>query len=152
MTRTLRAACGIAVGAWTLWLYRAIWTAGYVYEDSAWQGRAQSGGDGSRWLVAWTWTALTDPRAAHALNLGLHLLAGALLYLLLRRLDASRAIAACGAGLLLVHVEAVEAVAYVSGRAELIAAVGVLAACLAATSVAPWRWPAVGLAIGLGFV
>ena len=75
------------------------------------------------------------PAAYHATNVALHALAGVLVSRLARRLGAS-ALGALAAGLLFVsHPLAVEAVAYVSGRRDL------LATLLGIAAVAAWASP-----------
>ncbi len=76
------------------------------------------------------WQLFGDaPAVFHATNVLLHAAASALVAWLVLRLDGGRA-AALGAGLLFaVHPVHVEAVANLVGRAEVLAALGVLAAC-----------------------
>ncbi|HEX6039819.1 tetratricopeptide repeat protein [Longimicrobium sp.] len=76
------------------------------------------------------WALFGDaPAVFHAVNVLLHALASALVAWLVLRLGAGRA-AALGAGVLFaVHPVHVEAVANLVGRAEVLATLGVLAAC-----------------------
>ncbi len=80
-------------------------------------------------LNAATWAvAGARPWVFHLQNLALHLAAVALLMAVLRALGA-RALGWVGAGLLFgLHLRQVEAVAFISGRPDLLAAAGVLAA------------------------
>jgi len=129
--------------------YSAVPGYGYVYEDYR---ALQAGPVGAlalapRGLSTWLWR-IADPRAAHLLSLALHLLAGCLTGLLGRRLGLSGQAAILAGGLLLLHPLAVESVAYVSSRAELLAAIGILLACLCATG--PWWvWPLIVPAMAL---
>jgi tetratricopeptide (TPR) repeat protein len=79
--------------------------------------------------------AVADDSAAwmHAVNVALHMgvvLAG---FALARRLGASTGVAAAASALFAVHPLHTEAVTWISGRAEILAALGVLVALLAAT-------------------
>lgn len=76
------------------------------------------------------WTLFGDnPTVFHAVNIVLHGLVTASLYLLLVRLGAARWVAIAGAALFAVHPVHVEAVANIVGRAELFAAFFFLLAC-----------------------
>lgn len=75
--------------------------------------------------------ALDDGRPFHATNLVLHLLAALLVYALGRRLGIDPLAAALGAGLFALHPLAVEPVAWISGRKDLLYAALVLAALVA---------------------
>ena len=90
-------------------------------------------------MTSWTWQYVNSPLASHGLNLGLHLLlAGAVLGLAYR-------IGLRGLGLWavaviwLLHPLNVETVAYAASRGELLAAIGVVGACVLACG-AWWRW------------
>lgn len=113
-----------------VWCYRPVWTAGWVYEDFSTQHYI------NRPVTLWTWSYLNRPLAAHALNLALSLLVAGLLVWLASRLGI-RGIGlwTVGAGWLL-HPINVESVAYAASRGELLAAIGILTACLAASG----RW------------
>jgi len=69
-----------------------------------------------------------DPFGYHLVNVLLHVSAGILLFLLLRRLGLPRMLDLAAAGLFMVHALHVEAVAQVVGRAELLSALSVLGA------------------------
>src|SRR3990167_3869422 len=128
--------------------YAGVWSYGFVYEDY----RAVQAGSlpfvfGPRGLSSWLWWR--DPVASHLLSLGLHVLVGGITWLLGRRLGLSRPAAGLAAGVLLLHPMAVETSVYLSSRAELIAAIGVLGAGLVATG--PWRyWLAIPLCLAVG--
>lgn len=64
----------------------------------------------------------TNPALFHAVSLAWHLVAVGLLYRLARRLGASAAAAAVGAGVFALHPAQVETVAWVSARSDLLAA------------------------------
>lgn len=131
----------------------ATWPAtsgGFVYDDLPYvvQNDAVSGSaavlthplgeaDQGLWrpLTVWTWrsqwSAETPAADMLTLNVWLHALVSLLVLALGRRLQLSATAAALGAALFAVHPVHAEAVAWISGRAELLAAAGVLAAWLA---------------------
>ena len=80
---------------------------------------------------AWQWQGPGAAGPLLAANVALHLLVSLLVLALGRRLLGSRPAALAGALLFAVHPVHAEAVAWVSGRAELLAAAGVLGAWLA---------------------
>src|SRR3990167_8583679 len=128
--------------------YAGVWSYGFVYEDY----RALQAGVlpfvlGPRGLSSWLWWR--DPVASHLLSLGLHVVVGGLTWLLGRRLGLSRQAAVLAAGVLLLHPMAVETSVYLSSRTELIAAIGILLACLCATGPR-WAWLLILPAIALG--
>ena len=90
--------------------YAGVAEYGFVYEDA----RAIQHGSGAfrfgpRGLTSWLW--LADPRASHALSVGLHVLVGVLTGALGWRLGLSRPAAVVAAGVLLLHPMAVESAA-----------------------------------------
>lgn len=127
----------IAILLLVLWAYAAIWTAGFVYEDRAYRD-AVAAGSSWRPLTLWTWALAPTPISAHALNLGLHLVVAALLGWLVLMLGSSHLAGWAATAIFAVHPLTVEAVAYASGRAELLAAIGVILACLCAVKGRWW--------------
>lgn len=131
-----------------LWAYSSHRTAGFVYEDRRWV-EVPIDSYGPRALTRLTWQLTTTPFSAHAISLGLHALVSLLLGALAWSLGLSL-IASWGvAGLFLLHPLTLEAVAYAASRTELIAAVGILGACLAATRQM-WILAGLLLLVGLG--
>lgn len=122
-----------------LWVYQSVWSAQWVFEDVRWVG-SSVGSLTPRGLAAWTWTWTLTPAAAHAMSLGLHLLNGALVGWLARRLGCREGIALLLAAVWWLHPGHVESVAYAASRTELIAGTGVLGACLWATTTVRWWW------------
>ena len=92
--------------------------------------------------------ALRDDSAAwmHGVNVGLHAAVVLLGFMLAQRLGATREAAVAVAALFAVHPLHTEAVTWISGRAELLAALGAMAALMAATPCTPRRALACGLA------
>lgn len=134
------------------WIYGAhVRQAGWVYEDP--HMLLATTGWGPRLLTRASWAVVRSPVLAHALNLALHGLVAGLAALLAWRLTRAW-LAAVVAGLgLLVHPVAVETVAYAAGgRGELLAAVGIVGACVAVTWASPWRWPLVVGALGVAWL
>ena len=131
---------GVGVGAW---VYQDVWQAGWVYEDPQMLVASAAAGL-PRLLTKLTWRVASEPVLAHGVNLALHGLVSAGVALLAWRLTRSRlATAVAGIGLLVQPV-AVETGAYLAGgRAELLAALGIIWACVAVTWASPWRWPVV---------
>jgi len=92
--------------------------------------------------------AVRDDSAAwmHGVNVGLHAAVVVLGFLLAQHLGATRQAAAAAAALFAVHPLHTEAVTWISGRAELLAALGAMGALLAATPCTPRRALACGVA------
>lgn len=131
------AALGIV--ALTVWAYHSVWTAAFVFEDRF----AASVGpfwSSYRPLTQWTWSVVGSPLGAHLLSLSLFLVYTALALRLVSRLG----LAGYGwwfvAIVCLLHPLQTESVAYAASRAELLAAICVLGACVLATG-AWWRGP-----------
>mgnify|MGYP001572894585 FL=1 len=131
---------GVAGAGAGLWVYQGAWRAGWVYEDPHMLLAAPAAGL-PRLLTILTWRATPDPVVAHGVNLALHGLVAAGVACLAWRLTRSR-LATVVAGLgLLVQPVAVETGTYVAGgRGELLAALGIVGACVAVTWASPWRW------------
>lgn len=130
-------------------------SAGWVFEDTTWRnGGAKHVGDmqwelyqmpsiwtmvtsiPNRHLTAWTfYLTPDDPRVAHGINVAVHVVNALLLALLMNRLGAPGW--AMGVIFLILPL-ASQAVAYASGRAELLSALSVLGACWFAL-VSRWR-------------
>ncbi len=147
----IRALAIIAVLVALAWEYQPVMSGAMVYEDARWQDACHTS---SHWtalprsLTRWTWCAQDGQSAFafHAVNLILHLTVGVLLYGLLSALSSSFA-AGLVTALWLVHPLNVESVGYLSGRAELIAAIGVLTALLTARAN---RWYLAGVCVAVG--
>jgi hypothetical protein len=133
--------------------------AGFVYEDARWleasDGMTVSMADLTlqraprlltRYSFSWQRRAGHSPLAFHALNLALHVIVCALVALLVSEVS-SLAVGLCAASLFLLYPLNMEAVGYVSGRADLIAAIGVLCACLCGLR---GQWIGVLFGLGLG--
>ncbi len=90
------------------------------------------------------------PAGFHAVSLVLHAANAGLLYLLLLELGAGAAAAAFGAGVFAAHPANVEAVAWISSRADLMAAFFTLLAVIGwVRTRGPDRWYALALGAGL---
>lgn len=137
-----RGLMGLILALWA-WSYRTVWTAGFVYEDLTAHGAYTT-----RPLTAWTWTLTPTPMTAHALNLALALVVAGLVWVVARALGFSRWGALVASELWLLHPLSVEAVAYASSRAELLATIGILIAVLGATRPATVTG-AIGLMAGV---
>jgi tetratricopeptide (TPR) repeat protein len=103
---------------------------------------------------AWNWAARgNDPASFRLVNILLHALTSLVLLALLRRLLRSRAGALAGALVFAAHPLHSEAITYVSGRADLLAALGFLGAWLAWASLEQRagraRWAPYGLSLAL---
>lgn len=147
MTIWQHVACLAAALVCVGFIYAGHRTAGFVYEDARWQdaygpGRQAPVGVGSRPLMRWSWwlqaQVAPSPFAFHAVSLGLHVVASALVGALAWRLGCSAAASWVAASVFLLNITQVEAVAYAAGRADILAAIGVLAACVSLAG--PWSW------------
>ncbi len=144
---------GTLLAALIGWEYTPALRGGFVYEDARMTDACAMPG---RWvlntrpLTQGTWCAQLgqSPAAFHAVNLGLHLLVTALVGGLVWTLTTNPTAALFAAAFFGLNAVGVEAVAYLSGRSELIAAIGVLGACLAA--LRDW-WIALSLCLLLGW-
>lgn len=137
------------------WEYVPAMRGGFVYEDA----NLNDACDRARFvwyrqtrpltMGSWCTQRTSSPLARHAVNLALHgavtALVGGLVWAVTREVWAS-AFAAAFFGL---NAVGVEAVAYLSGRSELIAALGVTGACLAALQ-RRWWLVGVGALVGVG--
>ena len=154
---TLRTACWVTVLAVSAAYVLHVLYGEFVYEDGAWLAMAAGGQAGGFWPRGlaqrlWIWQG-SDPQTIHAVSLFLHGTNAALVYLLARRLGLRSAFAGLAAVLFYAHRLGVETVAYAAQQGELIAAAGVLGACVVAAG--QWRWwtaPAIGalLLVGMG--
>lgn len=159
---------GLGLSAVIGWEYRPVLHGAFVYEDTrALESCADPAAIGinrapagiwmslvaGRWVTQGLWCAQlarSQPLwAFHLVNLVLHLTATGLVGLLAWRV-VPQALGAFLAMLLFgVNAVNVEAVAYLSGRSELIAACGVLLACLAALEGSWWAiLPAIAVGVG----
>lgn len=135
----------------TAWAYREAWTVGLIYEDELWSARLWAPlewGVPSRALTLWMhqWTAASVP-AAHAVNVAIHLLNGALVFLLVRGLLAPD-VALAASAVFLWHPLNTEAVVYLHGRADLLVTTGLLMTAIGVRSQA-WAVAAIGVAVAL---
>lgn len=144
---------GASLVALAVVAYAPLVGAGFVYEDLRWWHSATPmlfqprGLMHASWWTQAQWTPA--PWAFHFLDLTLHAIAAGLLGMLVHRLGASRGIAWPVAATFFVHPSTTEAAVYLSARPELIAAIGILSACVIAAG-AWWRWPLIFIALGLG--
>ena len=146
---------GLAVA--TCVAYLPVSTAGFVYEDASYIGPAAQPITLQTVMAPRGLTALSfrvgalargvgaHPRVFHAQNVLLHLVAGLAVYLLARRLLAPP-FALMATGLFWLHPMQTEAVAYIAGRAEIIAGTGV-ALALWAMAAPVLTWTHVGVAL-----
>lgn len=123
-------------------------TAEFVYEDQRIVDGIALGTDqpiglgmvfAGRGITAASWQAIRTPQAAHLLNVVLHLGVVLLIALLIGRL-AGPVLGWSTAAIFALHPLAIEGVAYAASRAELLAGMGVLGACLASTYRSVWAW------------
>lgn len=133
----------------TVWAYRGVWNAQFVYEDEN-AVFANLAVTGQQPVQLWRARALTavshrlvykafgaGPRAPHVVNLGLHLCNGLLVYAVaLTWVSPLAAILAMSVFLL--HPIQVESVAYVASRSELLAATFALLALWGSLQATKW--------------
>lgn len=124
-------------------------TLGTVYEDAHWRVMAEA--PLSIWrrplaTALWQGTQGWSLGWQHVLSLGAHVLNAALVGLIACRLGLSVVVAVAAGALFAVHPLTVEAAAYLTGRAELFAAMGVLLAVLCACE---GSWAAAWLALAV---
>src|SRR3990167_7997868 len=118
----------------------------WVYEDLAWVVAAQTGALGPWWhvrgLMHWLWQQewrlSPTPPLYHAISLLLHLIVTAVAGLLAGRLGLPRTGVWIVVTLVLLHRLTHEAVAYAAQQGEILAAIGVLGACV--LTAGAWRW------------
>ena len=124
----------------------------WVYEDAAW--RPLLSASMSTWwrprggtrLLWWVQGQLTrEPWLVHGVSLAMHVVVAWLTVLLMRRLGLSRSAQAVAAVIVTLHPLSVETVAYAAQQSELVAAIGVLTACVLAT----YRWWRPSVAVGI---
>jgi tetratricopeptide (TPR) repeat protein len=132
---------------------------GDIFGAFSWWGAARGDAPGYRPLTTWSFALNHDLAGLsvvswHAVNVALHALVSWLVCLLARELGARTSVAIAAGALFAVMPIHVEAVAWVVGRAELIAAsayaAGVLCVLRYRRSGGPWRLVAAGTAIALG--
>lgn len=143
--------------------YASIWSAGFVYEDwngggvsimRPWGGWSQeySKRPMGRQITGWSFRLLSpftvQPWRYHAENLLLHFCAGLILAELLGVWISARLAALFTTGFW-VHPLTVDAVAYVSGRSELLAGLWMLAAITSILVLARWKGIAACTLFGL---
>lgn len=111
-----------------------IWRATLVYEDAALlYSLTQAIPVGPRVLTRWLWRLHGgDPVLAHAASLALHLIVASLTGWLVSRMGYRSSAAVVAVAVVALHPLAVETVAYAAQQGELIAAIGVLGACVLA--------------------
>ncbi len=133
------------------WEYAPALRGGFVYEDYGWTdgctpvpGAPALGFSLSRSAMRASWCAQTgqSAQAFHLVSLGLHLVVVGLVGSLAFALTGSSWAAGLAAAAFGLNAVGVESVAYLSSRGELIAAIGVLGACLSALR---GSWLLVGL-------
>lgn len=140
----------LVVGLWTRWPQHAT----FVYEDAKSQMTATTMTLGPRILTRWTWAMWPEAPTAQIVNLVLHAVTTVLLFWLMRRLDVHPFAQVAVPLLWWLHPLATEAVAYATGRADILALIGILIMCLCAASPT-WYRPlnvggmACGLLVGL---
>lgn len=147
----------IALLVWTAVLYSGSLQAGFVYEDQflpteAWRGWSHEWATitfspRSLSTLAFRLQASQSPKAYHAVNVGLHLVCGTLVYALV--LPYGPVAATVTTALWLIHTLGSEAVLYVSQRTDLIASACLLLMLLATRLRGPWN--AMG-AVGCGLL
>lgn len=151
--RLLAAALLVALVTWE---YAPALRGGFVYEDYTWTdgcaavpGAPAIGFTLRKAAMRESWCAQAGQPATafHFVSLGLHLIVVGLVGALVWMLTGHAWAAWLAAAFFGVNAVGVEAVAYLSSRGELIAAIGVLGACLAALHRS---WLLVGLLIVLG--
>lgn len=152
MTRRGWLAIGLALLA--CYLPHVLWGE-FVYEDVAWIGAIGQGWTWrprglSRALWTWQWQLHPSPVTVHAVSVGLHVVVAGLASVFARRLGLT-AFWWLARAIVLLHPLGVETVAYGAQQGELIAAIGVLGACILATG--RWWRPSVwsGIALCLAF-
>ncbi len=133
--------------------YRPALNGAFVYEDERWNIACQDGNGslfGARGLMRESWCQQQGQSAQsyHLVNLGLHLLVGVMLWGLLTSLNIAEPVRWAVTGLWLIHPLNQESVAYLSGRSELIGAIGVLGCAFFALRRS---WLLAGLMLGIGF-
>ena len=131
----------------------------WVFEDLTWMQSSAGPVAPAVWpvpraLMRWSWWAqvqLGQPYLAFRLvNLALFGLVLAEVWWLVRRVGLSAPAAWLAVAGVAVHPMSVEVAAYAAGRSELLAAIGVLAACLCASG-GWWRLPVgIGIVLSLG--
>lgn len=129
----------------TAWLYRPVIHAPFVYEDDNWVQGLEPGerfewlgrrSVPSRWLTMETYRVQAvygsgaDPAGYHAVNVGLHLLCGVLVWSIAGRMGLSRRGSMLSAGIFLLHPIATQAVSYLSARSDLLMTLWILLAVL----------------------
>lgn len=133
---------GTLLAVLMVWEYAPVFRGGFVYEDSlSVDACAGHWAQKTRPLTAaaWCWQVGTQQPAwaFHLLNLVLHLVVTWLVGWLAWSVTGTLVTALLAAAIFGVNAVGVEAVAYLSGRSELLAAIGVLGACV---SVLRQRW------------
>ncbi len=139
----------------TALVYAPMRSAGFVYEDSnaVWQNASVIGGlpiavNRARWLSELSHRVVFEvfgksPAWPHLVNVGLHLLNGALVYQVALAVIAPWA-AVFASGLFLLHPLQTESVAYVASRSELLSTLLSLVACWLAIDARRW-WEHLGV-------
>lgn len=127
--RHYRALIGLL--ALTAWLYHPLWAAPFVFEDAKALQAAVVWELPGRGLTQWAWSLTPSPDVAHAVNVALHLVNGALVCAVASQL-VTPLVAVSAAGVFLLHPLNSEAVAYVTGRGDLLVTLFTLLAVWAA--------------------
>lgn len=147
MAHTARIALNVAVAAA---LYGAALAAPFIYEDANWMAATTlEWAFPGRVLSSMTYQAVPlMPVPQHAVNLGLHLLNGLLLYAVVAVLAPSVALWVMAVALL--HPLAVSSVSYAAARPDLLLTSGILLACWCALGAPRWfRWLGLGAGVAI---
>lgn len=154
----LRLALVVALVALVVWEYTPALRGGFVYEDATWTDGCETVAGapvrGFTWVrsamrESWCWQVAhrQSALAFHLVSLGLHLVVMSLVLALVWSFTGHAIATGLAAAFFGLNAMGVESVAYLSSRGELVAAIGVLGACLAALHR---RWLLVGLLAALG--
>lgn len=154
MTRWQHGLMAALVLMLALWEFAGAWNAGFVHQDNNWHqagvsldptGLTHWDRASTRW--SWAWQAAHTPsaRAFHVVNLLLHLIASALVAWLVWQVSASPLGAWAAGGLMLLNPIQAQSAVYLSGRTELFAAIGMVAA----VAVTARRWTVVTIIAGI---
>lgn len=140
------------------WAYASVSDAEFVYEDQTWTLAGMPELQAARQLryspyqlTAYTFGQMQGASAGwhHVVNLGLHVTVVGLVGWWLLGLGVSANAAWAGSAVVLLHPLAVESVAYVSGRAELITALFVMLACAIVQRKPTWLTIPIAVASGV---
>ena len=125
----------------------------FLYEDLAWIVNTEQGQLHPGWhprgfseaVWLWQWQLSRTPMLFHAVSVALHVVVAVLAGVFARRLGLSAAGAWIVVTIVLLHRLGTETVSYVAQQGELLAAIGVIGACVLATC----RWWTLRIATGI---